>query len=220
MSQYPRPPSFHGPFNPNSNPNANATPPLATAPNGMSQFPYHQYANIYPYSATGPSMNAALPVAGLNTTPFGVNGRMANGPFTQTPYPQTQTPYGMLPQTSPVALPREANLGFMQPHNSLPQKPPPVAAMTDIFPHTYRSFNRPFVTNISEPEDGELSEGGFGKKGREPLAPTQKPSYESPNCESGEKLDQSAGNARNAAENGILGFLLPGNLSTKIVLLH
>lgn len=218
MSQYPRPPSFHGPFN--SNPNPNATPPLATAPNGMSQFPYHQYANPYPYSATSPSMNGALPVAGLNTTPFGVNGRMTNGPFLQTTYPQTQTPYGMLPQTSPEALPREANLGSMHPHNSLPQKPPPVAAMAEIFPHTYRAFGRPFVTNISEPEDGELSEGGFGKKSREPLAHTQKPSYESPNSESGEKLDRSAGNARNAAENGIFGSLLPGNLSTKSVLLR
>lgn len=145
---------------------------------------------------------------------------MTNGPFPQTPYPQTQIPYGMLPQTSPVALPREANLGSMQPHNSLPQKPPPVAAMTEIFPPTYRSFGRPFVTNISEPEDGELSEGGFGKKSKEPLAPTQTPSYESPNNESGEKLDQSAGNARDAAANGIFEFLLPRNLSTKIVLLH
>lgn len=202
MSQYPRPPSFHGPFIPNPNPNATAS--LATAQNGMSQFPYHQYANPYSYSVTSPSMNGALPVAGLNTTPFGVNGRMASGPFPQPPYPQTQIPYGMLPQTSPIALPREANLGSIQPHNSLPQKPPPVAAMTEIYSHAYRSFGRPFATNISEPEDGELSEGGFGKKCKEPLVSTQKPSYESPYIESGEKLDQSAGNARNAAENGIL----------------
>lgn len=220
MSQYPRPPSFQGPFNPNPNPNPNGTPPLATAPNGMSQFPYHQYANPYPYSVASTSMNGALPVAGLNTTPFGVNGRMTNGPFLQTTYPQTQIPYGMLPQTSPVGLPREANLGSMQPHNSLPQKPPLVAAMTEIFPHTYRSFGRPFVTNISEPEDGELSEGGFGNKSREPLAHTQKPLYESPNSESGEKLVWSAGNARDGAENGIFGSLLPGDLSTKSVLLR
>lgn len=145
---------------------------------------------------------------------------MTNGTFSQTPYPPTQIPYKMLPQTSPIALPREANLGSMQPHNSLPQKPPPVAAMTEIFPHAYRSFGRPFVTNISEPEDGELSEGGFGKKSREPLVPTQKPSYKSPNNESGEKFDQSARNARNALENGILGSLVPGDLRTKIVLLH
>lgn len=214
MSQYPRPPSFHGPFNPNSIPNA--TTPSATAPNGMSQFPYHQYVNPYPYNNTSPSMNGALPVAGLNQTPFGVNGRMVNGPFPQTPYAPTQIQYGMLPQTSPVALPREANLGSMQPHNSLPQKPPPVAAMTEILPHTYRSFGRPFVTNISEPEDGELSEGGFGKKSRESLASTQNPSYESPNNETSEKLDQRAGNAENAPKTGIFfGSLLPGNLRTK-----
>lgn len=213
MSQYPRPPSFQGSFNPNSNPNA--TSPSATAPNGMSQFPYHQYVNPYPYNTTSPSMNGALPVAGLNTIPFGVNGRMASGPFPQTPYAPTQIPYGLLPQTSPVALPREANLSSMQPHNSLPQKPPPVAAMTEILPHNYRSFGRPFMTNISEPEDGELSEGGFGK-----LASTQNPSYESPNNETGDKLDQSADNAGNALENGIVGSPLPGNLRTKVVLLH
>lgn len=165
-------------------------------------------------------MNGALPVAGLNTIPFGVNGRMTNGPFPQTPYAPTQMPYGMLPQTSLVALPREANLGSMQPHNSLPQKPPPVAAMTEILPHTFRSFGRPFVTNISEPEDGELSEGGFGKKSRESLESTQKPSHESPNNETGEKLDQTAGNARNVPGNGILGSLLPSNLRAKIFLLH
>lgn len=218
MSQYPRPPSFHGPFNPNSNPNA--TTPSAAAPNGMSQFPYHQHVNPYPYNTPSPSMNGALPVAGLNTIPFGVNGRMTNGPFSQTPYAPTQMPYGMLPQTSPVALPRDANLGSMQPHNSLPQKPPPVAAMTEILPHTFRSFGRPFVTNISEPEDGELSEGGFGKKSRESLESTQKPSHESPNNETGEKFDQSAGNAGNVPGNGILGSLLPGDLRAKIVLLH
>lgn len=218
MSQYPRPPSFHGPFNPNSNPNA--TTPSASAPNGTSQFAYHQYVNPYPYNTTSPSMNGALPVAGLNTTPFGVNGRIANGPYPQTPYAPTQIPYGMLPQTSPVALPREANLGSMQPHNSLPQKPPAVAAMTEIPPHTYRSFGRPFMTNISEPEDGELSEGGFGKKSRESLESTQKTSYESLNNGTGEKVDQSAGIAGNAPENGILGSLLPRNLRTKTVLLH
>lgn len=165
-------------------------------------------------------MNGASPVAGLNATPFGVNGRMANGPFPQTPYAPTQTPYGMLPQTSPVVLPREANLGSMQPHNSLPQKPPPVAAMIEILPHTYRSFGRPFVTNISEPEDGELSEGGFGKKSRESVESNQKPSYESPNNETGEELNQNAGNTGNAPENGIFGSLLPGNLRTKIVMIH
>lgn len=218
MSQYPRPPSFHGPFNPNLNPNA--TTPSATAPNGMSQFPYHQHVNPYPYNTTNPSMNGALPVAGLNTIPFGVNGRIANGMFPQTPYAPTQMPYGILPQTSPVALPREANLGSMQPHNSLPQKPPPVAAMAEILPHAYRSLGRPFVTNISEPEDGELSEGGFGKKSRESLESTQKPSYESPNNETDERLDQSAGNAGNVPENGIFGSLLPGNQRAKIVLLH
>lgn len=218
MSQYPRPPSFHGPFNPNSNPNA--TTPSATAPNGMSQFPYHQHVNPYPYNTTSPSMNGALPVAGLNTIPFGVNGRMTNGPFPQTSYAPTQMPYGMLPQTSLVAPPREANLGSMQPHNSLPQKPPPVAAMTEILPHTFRSFGRPFVTNISEPEDGELSEGGFGKKSRESLESTQKPTHESPNNETGEKLDQTASNAGDVPGNGIVGSFLPGNLRAKIVLLH
>lgn len=218
MSQYPRPPSFHGPFNPNLNPNA--TTPSANAPNGMSQFSYHQHVNPYPFKTTSPSMNGALPVAGLNTIPLGVNGRMMNGPFPQTPYAPTQMPYGMLPQISPVALPREANSGSIQPHNSLPQKPPPVAAMTEIPSTTFRSFGRPFVTNFPELEDGELSEGGFGKKSRDSLESTQKFSHESPHNETGEKLDRSISNAGNVTENGILGSLLPGNPRAKIVLLH
>lgn len=59
---------------------------------------------------------------------------------------------------------REPSLGSIQPHNSLPLKPPPVAP---ILNNVNSDNTRPVAANTSEPEDGELSDGESGQDPKE-----------------------------------------------------
>ncbi len=219
MSQHPPPPSFRRPFNPDHS----STPPSGAAQNVMSQFPHHpnynsvpsvQYANPYGYNTTSQNMNGSLSVAGVPQALYGAAGKTTNGSFPPLSYPPTQSSYGVLPQTSTFAHLREPSLALMQPHNSLPQKPPPVAAMAVDVPTLSKK--------ISELEDGELSDE-FGRDRRETLATTGRVSQYSPNDDDElfskniqgdrERLAESADTLRDTLENGIQPPSRPNQLT-------
>lgn len=172
MSQYPPPPSFRGPFNPNPQ----LTPSSSAAHHSMPQFPYHpfrdpntqsvpsaQFALSHSYNTTSHSANASLAVPGTLQAPFIGFGQTPNGSFLPPPYPP-MPPYGIFPQPPSLVHHREPSLGSIQPHNSLPLKPPPVAAMTGD-PSFEKS--QTVTANISELEDGELSDGELDRDQRE-----------------------------------------------------
>lgn len=103
-------------------------------------------------------------------------GQTPNGSFLPPPYPPIPPPYGVFPQTPSLVHHREPSLGSIQPHNSLPLKPPPVAAMTGD-PNFETS--QTVTANISEPEDGELSDGELDRDQRESASGVPKTSRSS-----------------------------------------
>lgn len=171
MSQYPPPPSFRGPFNPNPQ----LTPSSSAAHHAMPQFSYNpfrdpnnqslpsaQFAHSYSYNTTSHNANASLAVPGTHQAPYVGFGQTSNGSFLPPQYPPS--PYGIFAQPPSLAHHREPSLGSIQPHNSLPLKPPPVAGMT-VDPNSEKS--QTVTANISELEDGELSDGELDRDQRQ-----------------------------------------------------
>lgn len=172
MSQYPPQPSFRGQFNPNPQ----LTPSSSAAHHAMPQFPYSfrdpnnqslpsaQYAHSHSYNTTSHSANASLAVPGAPQAPYVGFGQTPNGSFLAPPYPPIPPPYGVFPQPPSLAHHREPSLGSIQPHISLPLKPPPVAAMIGD-----SNFEKTQIVtaNISELEDGELSDGELDRDQRD-----------------------------------------------------
>ena len=162
MSQYPPPPPFRGPLQSNTS----LVSPLGNLHHVMPQFPYHPfrdqnnqsmpstpYSNQYSYNAASQNINGSVSVTGALHAPYIGFGQAINGSF---PPP----PQGAFPRPPSLAHHHESSFGSMQPHNSLPLKPPPVTAMMGN-PSSEKS--QTVTTAISELEDGELSDGEHKK---------------------------------------------------------
>lgn len=71
-------------------------------------------------------------------------------------------------------------MGSIQPHNSLPLKPPPVA--TIIGDQNFEKAQT-VTSNISELEDGELSDGELDRDQRDSASGIQKTSRQPTKCD-------------------------------------
>lgn len=206
MSQYPPPPSFRGPFNPNPQ----LTPSSSATHHTMPQFSYHsfrdpnnqslpsaQYALSHSYNTTSHSANASLAVPGTHQTPLVGFGQTPNGSFLPPPYPPIPPPYGVFPQPTSLVHQREPSMGSIQPHNSLPLKPPPVATMTGD-----QNFEKAqtVTANISELEDGELSDGELDRDQRDSASGVQKTSRQPTKCDNGSPSKSVDNNAERSGK--------------------
>ena len=189
MSNYPPTPSFGGPFNYSGQ--YQAPPPPPGSHNMMNYPPYQQPRDgMYgrqplPMAPTVPYNNAyAFNTNTAQTSNINVHGNGAYHPppspfhaYGPPSYPPVAVPnYNAAPQHFSAPVSQASNPAALQPHTSLPPKPPTVMAQTV---HLNQRKNSAVAGTTTDREDGELSDGDV--KHIRPAKSTGSSSQPSPN---------------------------------------
>ena len=183
MSNYPPTPSFGG-----FHYNGHFAPPPPPGSNNMIHYPTyppqrdaiypHQgppvppsmpYGNAYAFNANAQTPNTAFHGSGLHHPPspaFPAYGQHQNTtvPPPHPPFPSMPIPnYSVLPQRLATSVAQVPSPSTLQPHTSLPPKPPPLSAQ--IQPIGQASTRSEMIVGADR-EDGELSDGELRRPGQ------------------------------------------------------
>ncbi|KAL9114588.1 MAG: hypothetical protein Q9187_007427, partial [Circinaria calcarea] len=184
MSNYPPTPSFGG-----FGYNGHFAPPPPPGSNNMIHYPTypqqrdvvypHQrplvppsmsYGNAYAFNTNAQTTNPNFHVGGVHPPPspafqaYGQQHQNINVPQPPGPFPPMPIPnYPVVPQRLATSVAQVPSPSTLQPHTSLPPKPPPLSAQAQSLG---QAGTRSEIMDGADREDGELSDGELHRPGQ------------------------------------------------------